>query len=52
VALNLCDDPTEIAVPATSSRIAVGTDRSRNRGTVTGAITLGPWEGVVLVETA
>jgi alpha-glucosidase len=50
VALNFGDDPTEIALPVTKGEVAVGTDRSRDRP-VTGAMTLRPWEGVVLTET-
>jgi alpha-glucosidase len=50
VILNLSDDAHEVRVPA-EARVAVGTDRSRNGSSVTGAIALEPWEGVVLVES-
>jgi alpha-glucosidase len=52
IALNVGDDTAEIVLPVTRSRVAVGTDRTRDRSAVTGALTLRPWEGVVLVETA
>ncbi len=48
VALNLSADPADLALPAPTGRIAIGTDRSRDATTVEGAVTLGPWEGVVL----
>ena len=50
VALNLNDDPSEVALTAPGGQIAVGTDRSRDRSPVTSVVTLRPWEGVVVVE--
>jgi alpha-glucosidase len=52
VALNMSDDPTEITLPSPNSRVAVGTDRSRDGFTVKEAIDLQPWEGIVLLESS
>jgi alpha-glucosidase len=46
VAVNLSDAPVEVS--GLAGRIALATDRARDGETVTGALALAPWEGVVV----
>jgi glycosidase len=46
VALNLSGD--DVVVDGVAGRVAVGTDRARDGEVVGGAVSLGPWEGVVV----
>ena len=46
VAVNLSD--AAVALPGIEGRVAIGTQRGRDGEAVTGAVALGPWEGVVV----
>jgi alpha-glucosidase len=46
VALNLSGE--DVVVDGVRGRVAVGTDRGRDGEAVAGAVSLGPWEGVVV----
>jgi alpha-glucosidase len=50
VALNLSGAP--VTVPGVHGRVEIATDRARDGEAVEGAVTLGPWEGVVLITEA
>ena len=52
VALNLSDQPVTIPLTAASGHIAIATDRSLDRTTVSGSMDLGPWQGAVLLESS
>jgi alpha-glucosidase len=51
VALNFSDDGIECPTPAPGQTVVLATDRSRPGTTVGPSVGLGPWEGVVLLET-
>jgi hypothetical protein len=50
VTLNFSDEPTAVTLTAPHHRIALSTDRSRDGSSVGGTVTLGPWQGMVLLE--
>jgi alpha-glucosidase len=50
VALNMSDDPVEMALPAGAVHVLIGTDRSRDATTIAHKLDLWPWEGIVLEE--
>ncbi len=50
VALNLSDDPVEIALPVSDNQVAVSTDRTRDGASIGPIVTLKAWEGVIVLE--
>jgi hypothetical protein len=41
-----------VVVDGVSGRVAIGTDRARDGEAVSGALALGPWEGVVVAAAS
>jgi hypothetical protein len=50
VALNLADDPHDVALPTETGAVVISTHRGRERTPTGNALGLDAWEGVVITS--